>query len=452
MTLAPADPARSLKNAMADRKITLVILAAGFATRLEPLTLDIPKQLLPVGDEVLIDLIFSSLDGIKNMVDRTVLVTNEKHFCQFAEWSKTSPWEVEVISDGVSKKENRLGAIGDLIFTLKTKKIDTDVLVVCPDYVLKQFDFASVITEARRRKMSATIAKLEGNVEALKSGSCLSFDKSGKITDFAEKPKKPFSNYYGVPHYFILKDDLKGIFKIKKEYYDNAGQIVRGLTDVSRIIAVEYKGDVIHLTTESDYKKLLEKQGRSFVTLDFDETVYDTPALKGKSREIFSKYDLEFDSVYRHLSRHGLFSFKKLDELTIPQKDKRRIVSQLMEVIKDGEKLVYPDAREFLKSCNLPVVILTFGDTDFQLSKIIGSGIDKYANKIKVTQKHKHFEEEILKLTRIFVDDSLPILEDIGKKDNRIKLFLIDRYDRYSEEKIPPNIKKIKKLTQIKCH
>lgn len=451
MILVRVGAEKSSKNVMADRKITLVILAAGFATRLEPLTLDIPKQLLPVGDEALIDLMFSSLDSIKSMVDRTVLVTNEKHFCQFAEWSKISPWEVEVISDGVSEKENRLGAIGDLIFTLKTKKIDTDVLVVCPDYVLKQFDFATVITQARYRQMSATIAKLEENVDVLKLGSCLSFDKSGKITDFAEKPKKPFSNYYGVPYYFILKNDLKAIFKIKKESYDNAGQIVRELTDASRIIAVEYSGDVIHLTTEGDYKKLLEKNGRSFITLDFDETVYDTPALKEKSREIFSKYDLEFDSVYRHLSRHGLFSFKKLNELAIPQESKRQITSQLMGVIKDGEKLVYPDAREFLKSCNLPVVILTFGDTDFQLSKVIGSGIDKYANKIKVTQKNKHFEEGILKLTRIFVDDSLPTLVDIGKKDNRIKLFLIDRYDRYSEEKIPPNVKKIKKLTQVKC-
>lgn len=192
-------------------------------------------------------------------------------------------------------------------------------------------------------------------------------------------------------------------------------------------------------------------ENRKYVALDFDSTIYDTPALKSCSRAIFSSHGFEFDSIYRRLSKKGLFSFKKFAQLDIAEEVKGDIVKRCISDIQGGAKYLYPDAVEFIKKCHLPIMIFTFGETDFQMAKIMGSGVDKTVDKIQITQKSKHLSPEVLKNIRLIVDDSLPTLIDIKRIDNRIKLFLIDREDKYPDNKIPAGITKIKRLTEITC-
>ena len=63
----------------------LLVIAAGYATRLYPLTRDRPKALLPVGGKPMLDHVLASLSGIG--ADRTYVVTNAKFAPQFREWA-----------------------------------------------------------------------------------------------------------------------------------------------------------------------------------------------------------------------------------------------------------------------------------------------------------------------------------------------------------------------------
>ena len=198
-------------------------------------------------------------------------------------------------------------------------------------------------------------------------------------------------------------------------------------------------------------KSAMEDKKRKYIALDFDSTIYDTPALKSCSRKIFSSHGFEFDSIYRKLSKKGFFSFKEYDQLDIDEEAKKDIIARCYADIEDGAKYLYPDAIEFIKKCHLPIMIFTFGGADFQTAKIMGSGIDKLVDKIQITQKGKHLSPEILKKIKLMADDSLPILIDVKRIDNRVKLFLVDREDKYPDNKIPAGIIKVKHLTEIKC-
>ena len=116
-----------------------VILAAGYATRLYPLTLNFPKALLRVGNKPIIGHIIDSLNLLEGIEDIYV-VCNQKFFENFLNWQKTtkSKINIEVINDGTSTNETRLGAIGDLDFVVKGKKILEDLLIVAGDNL---FDF-----------------------------------------------------------------------------------------------------------------------------------------------------------------------------------------------------------------------------------------------------------------------------------------------------------------------
>lgn len=255
-----AEAVKNSKN-VAENNMVLLILAAGFSTRLEPRTLNTPKHLLPIGDRFLIDYFFDSIAETKDIFSRIVLVTNKKYYEQFLKWSKTSGRQVEIISDGVPDKKKKIGAIGDLLFAVKKAKILEDTFVCAPDYILEDFDFKELLEAAKTKNKSFTIAKVENDLNEIKAGSCLLLDDEGKITRFEEKPEKPFSNLYGVPYYYITKSDLPLMEKISFELRDNSGQIVAKLVRDSKIYAFNYDGPVMHMTTEEDYREILKAKG-----------------------------------------------------------------------------------------------------------------------------------------------------------------------------------------------
>lgn len=236
--------------------MNLIFLAAGFATRLEPLTLDRPKHLLPLKNGVFIDLLIDQLKSVENQFDRKILVTNERYKQSFSSWQESAKFKVEVFSDGVSKKESRVGAIGDLLNVLDQASADDDLLILASDYILKDFNFEQFLKFAKSKKSSATVAKKEKDKEAIKAGSCLMLGVDDRIVSFAEKPEEPFSDLYGAPYYYVTKNDLKKIREIPRELWDNCGQIVAQLLNDSVIYGFKFDGDDLHMTTLSDYEKI----------------------------------------------------------------------------------------------------------------------------------------------------------------------------------------------------
>jgi len=241
--------------------MTLLLLAAGFATRLGDKFSGKPKHLLPAGERLMIDWVLQFLSPADKYFSKKVLIANEVSYPMFLDWRKNSGnLDIEILRNGVRKKEERLGAVGDFLLALKLGKIEDDILVCAADYALKDFDFVGWIKEFKKKKTSMIIAAPEEEVEVLRAGSCIEFDKSGQVTAFEEKPKKPFSKFYGAPYYLIKKEDTKIIKKIPRDLRDNMGQIVEKLLSDSQVFCQIHKGKILHLTSEKDLEELNKRR------------------------------------------------------------------------------------------------------------------------------------------------------------------------------------------------
>ena len=112
-----------------------LILAAGYATRLYPLTENFPKPLLKVGDKTILDWLVDDIDGA-HLVDEFVVISNHKFATHFQQWADSKPQKITVVDDGTSTNETRLGAVKDIQYAIEQLGIDDDMLVIAGDNVL----------------------------------------------------------------------------------------------------------------------------------------------------------------------------------------------------------------------------------------------------------------------------------------------------------------------------
>jgi glucose-1-phosphate thymidylyltransferase len=188
----------------------VIILAAGYATRLYPLTLTQPKPLLPVAGKPMVEHVLDNLSPMGG-IDRIYVVTNAKFAGHFEEWSKGYSAKAKLnfttVNDGSTDDSNKLGAIGDIHHVIKTQNVADDLVVVAGDNLFDQplTDFGRFC----RKKNAPTLAVYDvGNLEEIKKYNAISIDASGKITFFEEKPKNPTSTLTGIALYFYPRHTL----------------------------------------------------------------------------------------------------------------------------------------------------------------------------------------------------------------------------------------------------
>jgi glucose-1-phosphate thymidylyltransferase len=212
----------------------VVILAAGYATRLYPLTLTQPKPLLPVAGQPMIEYVLDNLAPIGGL-DRIYVVTNAKFASHFQKWSdeyraKKSKLDFTVVNDGSTDDSNKLGAIGDLHLVLTREKVDDDVIVVAGDNLFseKLSDFGRYC----REKKAPVLAVYDvGDLEQIKKYNSISLDEDGRITFFEEKPKNPASTLTGIALYFYPKATIPKIKQYVAEGNnpDQPGRLIQWL-------------------------------------------------------------------------------------------------------------------------------------------------------------------------------------------------------------------------------
>ena len=189
----------------------LIILAAGYATRLYPLTIDKPKPLLPIAGKPMIDHVLKSLASISS-IDHVYLVTNEKFSVHFEEWSMNrdrSEFDVpvDVVNDHSTDASNKLGAIGDLSLVIKSQKIDDDVIVVAGDNLFSDdlADYGRVCEEVNTPVLG--VYDVESLKESAKYG-VVEISPEGNIVTFEEKPAEPKSTLIGIALYHYPRNVL----------------------------------------------------------------------------------------------------------------------------------------------------------------------------------------------------------------------------------------------------
>lgn len=183
--------------------MTSIILAAGYATRMYPLTLNYPKPLLEVGGKKIIDWLIEDLE--KAGVERTVVVSNHKFISQFQAWAEGRE-NIIVLDDGSEDNDHRLGAVKDIEFAIEEANIDDDIVVLAGDNVLN-FSLSSFIEYGRKRKTSCIMRHEEKDENKLRKTGVIEIDEDELVLDMEEKPKEPKSNWAVPPFYYYTKED-----------------------------------------------------------------------------------------------------------------------------------------------------------------------------------------------------------------------------------------------------
>src|SRR2546423_2626319 len=165
--------------------VKLIVLAAGYATRLYPLTLNQPKPLLPVAGKPMIEHVLDNLKPIKE-IDRIYVVTNEKFIGHFQRWADAygmthTRAPVSIVDDKTTSEADRLGAIGDLNLVLEQARIDNDIVVVAGDNLFSHS--LEGFGEFCRQKNTPVLAVYDvGNLEQIKKYNSIEIDGNDCIT------------------------------------------------------------------------------------------------------------------------------------------------------------------------------------------------------------------------------------------------------------------------------
>ncbi len=188
-----------------------LLLGAGYATRLYPLTKDRPKPLLPVAGVPILQRICEEVYKVKG-IDAIYVVTNHRFVGHYYHWlrdyqqQRALPAPIEIFDDLTNTPEDRLGAIGDIQFVVRNAKLDDDLLLIAGDNLV-EFSLQDFVSFAQPRGAAVCLKDLKSKKNVSLYGA-VEVDKKGKVVDFEEKPPKPRSTLISIGVYFYGKQHL----------------------------------------------------------------------------------------------------------------------------------------------------------------------------------------------------------------------------------------------------
>ena len=242
-----------------------IILAAGYATRLYPLTLNKPKALLPINNIPIADYIVNQINNLAE-VDRIFVVTNNKFANNFYDWHESikskSKIPIKIINDGTDQDGNKKGAIGDINFVIEQENISDDVIIIAGDNFFT-FDLRKYYDFAIERQEDCACAKEFNNKpeDFFNRFAIALVDKNNKLIDLEEKPKEPKSNLVVYANYIYKKHTLPLI----KEYLDEGnipdapGFFLQWLYKKHDVYIYKINGDCYDIGTPDAYNQIQDK-------------------------------------------------------------------------------------------------------------------------------------------------------------------------------------------------
>ena len=233
-----------------------LILAAGYATRLYPLTENFPKPLLKVGEKTILDWLIDDLEKSK-VINEYVVISNHKFAHHFDDWAKDKAYRITVLDDGTTSNENRLGAVKDIQFAIDKLNIEEDVLVIAGDNVL-DFSLNSFVKYAMDKQTSCVMRYFEPSQAKLVKCGVLELDGDDKIINMTEKPEEPASNWCCPPFYYYTAEDTQKVQQGIDEgcNTDAPGSYISWLCKKTDVYAMEMPGSRYDIGNLESYEKV----------------------------------------------------------------------------------------------------------------------------------------------------------------------------------------------------
>lgn len=237
-----------------------LILAAGYATRLYPLTLDRPKALLPIAGKAIIDYIVDQIETIDS-IDELVVISNHKFFPHFSEWNeeRQSRLSIKILNDNTTDDSNKLGAIGDIQFAIDTLGIDDDLLIMAGDNIFT-FELNNYYNAFLSKNSDMILVKEMDNLNDLRRMANVETDSEGRVIGMEEKPANPKTNLAAFASYIYKKDTVPLI----KQYLDEGnnpdapGFFPSWLYKIKSLYAYKFTGECYDIGTHESYKEVNE--------------------------------------------------------------------------------------------------------------------------------------------------------------------------------------------------
>ena len=243
--------------------MNVLILAAGYATRLYPLTLNKAKPLLEVGGKPIIQWLVDNLAGVPD-VDTIYVVTNDKFAADFRAWTqdyqKRHPeFQFKVVNDGSTSDEDKLGAIGDIDFVVTNENLSKSSLLIAAGDNLFTDSLTDFVASATQTEVTVAVYDV-GDTEAIKKYGNITVDAEGIITRFEEKPKKPQGTLAAIALYYYSP----AVLSLLRTYLaagnnaDQPGRFVQWLYTRKQVKTFQIKGQWLDIGS----KETLENADR----------------------------------------------------------------------------------------------------------------------------------------------------------------------------------------------
>lgn len=241
-----------------------VILAAGYATRLYPLTENFPKPLLEVAGKPILDWLIDDM-AQTGMIDEYIVISNHKFAHIFEDWTEkrntsdilplTS--DIVILDDGTTSNDNRLGAVKDIQFAIEQLQLDDDLLVMAGDNLL-DFSLADFIKYGKEKNATCVMRYYEANEERLHKTGIIEVDSADRILSFEEKPAQPKSHWCVPAFYYYTREDSH---LIKKGIEggcgtDAPGSFIAWLCQQTKVYAWEMPGKRYDIGTLQSYEEV----------------------------------------------------------------------------------------------------------------------------------------------------------------------------------------------------
>jgi glucose-1-phosphate thymidylyltransferase len=239
-----------------------ILLCAGFATRMYPLTRNFPKPLLKVGGKHVLDYLMDQL-LVLPQIESIHVVTNRLFYRNFLEWQNR--WkrivreydiDVHLYNDGATSNENRLGAVKDLAFAVKSLKTIAPAIVAAGDNIFR-FPLKPVAQGFIKSEKNIVIALEEAGYDKKKQKGVLEMGPDNRVLRFYEKPTESVSGWACPPIYFLQPSALDQIneYAARLDAGDSPGYFMEYLVNKEPVYAVKVNGSRLDIGTIESYEE-----------------------------------------------------------------------------------------------------------------------------------------------------------------------------------------------------